>query len=245
MAFLVCLAIACVWPGLAAFHDLRGGYYDAVALCLLLLSMAAESPALVGICAFLAAWTDERALIALPLVLLFRATNARARVAAIAIAGAGYAVTRVALAFLYGWTTNTAGAGFGVFRHQASMLPVGIWTGLGGCWILVIASMYVLLRKKQFFTLALFALALALVLAAAMRGFRRHAQRGLLPSGGVRCLGDPPAPQSATPGVSPGFHRRSAVSSASNAVSGGQERVPTPPRVRIECVACDKLTICV
>ena len=171
MAFLVCLAIACVWPGLAAFHDLRGGYYDAVALCLLLLSMAAEWPALAGICAFLAAWTDERALIALPLVLLFGATNARARVAAIAIAGAGYAVTRAALAFLYGWTTNTAGAGFGVFRHQASMIPLGIWTGLGGCWILVFASIYVLLRNKQFLTLALFALALALVLAAASMVF--------------------------------------------------------------------------
>ena len=64
VAALIGLSAVSVWPGLTAFHELRGGYYDAVALCLVVAAFATPSRILTGIFVFLAAWTDERALIA-------------------------------------------------------------------------------------------------------------------------------------------------------------------------------------
>ena len=69
-AFSICQAIACVWPGETSFHELYGGVYDGVALCLVLLAMSTESTPIAGTSVFLAAWTDERALIASAFLLL-------------------------------------------------------------------------------------------------------------------------------------------------------------------------------
>ena len=69
-AAAVCLGVACVWPGVLAFHQLLGGFYDAVALCLVLAAMWAPAPlAAIGLLA--AAWTDERALLAGLLVMVY------------------------------------------------------------------------------------------------------------------------------------------------------------------------------
>jgi hypothetical protein len=42
VALFMCLSLASVWPGVMAFHELRGGYYDALALCLLMLGLVAR-----------------------------------------------------------------------------------------------------------------------------------------------------------------------------------------------------------
>ncbi|HEY1757872.1 MAG TPA: hypothetical protein VGG72_21055 [Bryobacteraceae bacterium] len=45
-AFYIALTIACVWAGASGFHELRGGFYDSVALCLLVMAMSISSPVL-------------------------------------------------------------------------------------------------------------------------------------------------------------------------------------------------------
>jgi hypothetical protein len=75
VALFVCLSTACTWPGEAAFHELRGGYYDALALCLVLAACATSSSIVTAALLFLAAWTDERALVASLFVLLLYAYN--------------------------------------------------------------------------------------------------------------------------------------------------------------------------
>ena len=40
VAGLIGLSVVCVWLGLTAFHELRGGYDDAVALCLVFAAFA-------------------------------------------------------------------------------------------------------------------------------------------------------------------------------------------------------------
>lgn len=81
-AFFVCLSIACVWPGETSFHELYGGVYDGVALCLVLLALSSKSVLLAGASLFLAAWTDERALIAAAFLLLCGRNRAIAAVTA-------------------------------------------------------------------------------------------------------------------------------------------------------------------
>lgn len=161
IAFLLTLATACTWSGLTAFHDLRGGYYDAIALCLLLAAMSARSPILVGIAAFLASWADERAFIALPLLIAFFVFKARLSkqrltppLTALILAGVAYLVTRGYLTVTQSYSLNTAGIGLTVLLQQARVLPLGIWAGIGGGWILLVYSLWILWRAKQYLALA-------------------------------------------------------------------------------------------
>lgn len=175
IAFFLTLAVACTWSGLTAFQDLRGGYYDAVALCLLLTAMSARSAILAGIAAFLAAWTDERALIALPLVIAFFAFQARldklslrAPLSAVLIAGVSYLLTRGYLTVTHSYSLNTTGIGIDVLLKQAKVVPLGIWAGIGGGWILLVLSLWVLWRAKQYVALAGFLAALVPVIGTAL-----------------------------------------------------------------------------
>ena len=100
---------------------------------------------------FAAAWTDERALLAAPLLLVY-ALQRRERVRGIAIvaAGAAYAVTRIYFSDAYHLHTTADGTGFAVFLHHFNMVPLGIWTGLAGCWLIVAAGLWSLVVQRRF-----------------------------------------------------------------------------------------------
>jgi hypothetical protein len=168
VAMAVCAAVACVWPGMLAFHQLLGGFYDAVALCLILAAMWAPAP-LAAAALFVAAWTDERALLTALLLLVYAAARREpTRAIAVAAAGLAYAGTRFAFASAYGIPTSWDGMGAAVFARQFNMAPLGIWTGLGGCWVLVAAAFWVLLARRRYLPALTFALALSAVMVAAL-----------------------------------------------------------------------------
>jgi len=167
-AAAVCLAVACVWPGVLAFHQLLGGFYDAVALCLVLAAMWASAP-LAAVALFVAAWTDERTLLAGPLVVVYAALRREpARLIAIVAGGAGYAATRFWFANAYSLHTAFDGVGLAIFLKEFNMVPLGIWTGLGGCWLIVAAGMWVLVARRRFAAALAFGLALCAVIGAAL-----------------------------------------------------------------------------
>jgi hypothetical protein len=151
-AFLVCLTIACVWPGETSFHELYGGVYDGVALCFVLLALSTESALLAGASLFLAAWTDERALIASAFLLLCGRRKAIAAVTA----GAGYLVARFILTKAFSLGVATGSVGFSVLKSHAALIPVGFWTGLGGAWIIVGFSFIVLFHQRRYWLTAVF-----------------------------------------------------------------------------------------
>jgi hypothetical protein len=161
-ALFVCLSTACVWAGEAGFHELRGGYYDAVALCLLILALRVESPQLTAIFVFLAAWTDERALAASPFLLL----TGKARVTL--IAAAGYLGTRLLLTMMHPYSAGVSGLGLSVLARQAKMLPMAVWGGLAGGWIIVAAALLTLCRQKRYAMAAGFCAAFAAVMGSAL-----------------------------------------------------------------------------
>jgi hypothetical protein len=162
-AFSVCLATACAWPGEAGFHELRGGYYDAMALCLLLLSLPVTSPLLTAILVFLAAWTDERSLLASSFLFLI------GKPAATLAACAGYVGVRTYLTLTHSFAaTTTAGIGFAVLCRQANIIPLGIWTGLSGNWIIVVCGLIALLLRKRYLMAVGYVLALVMTVGVAL-----------------------------------------------------------------------------
>jgi hypothetical protein len=176
-AFCVCLAVACAWPGEAAFHDLRGGYFDAVALCLLVIALASPSASVAALCVYLAAWTDERALPASAFVLLFALSRAPAagwrnltsgKPAAVPAAWAAYLASRAFLASAHSLATTTGGVGLTAFVQQFNALPLGIWTGLGGCWILIACGMLSGLLQRRYRITACFCGMLGLLVMLAV-----------------------------------------------------------------------------
>lgn len=167
-----CLAItvATTWPGMTSFVVLAGGFYDGVAILLLLCSLYARSSAGVATCVFLAGWTDERGILASPLVLLFhgltedadvgvRFNPLRAQALAVPTALAGYAGVRLYLSYRFGLGT-AQDPWIQTFVSQLHLLPIGLWTALEGGWILVTAAVVDLFVKVRRSPAAWFLLAI-------------------------------------------------------------------------------------
>lgn len=172
-ALFVCLATASTWPGVTGFHELRGGFYDAVALCLLLLGLSSGSPLRTALWIFLAAWTDERALIASSLVFLFSVNRAgdsffSGKRVAIFAAWLAYFASRIYLAGKFSLILAPGIAGPFPFAQQANTMPLGVWSGLGGNWILVVCGLVAVLLQRRFRMAAVFCVALATTMAAAL-----------------------------------------------------------------------------
>jgi hypothetical protein len=161
-ALFVCLAIACAWPGEAAFHELRGGYYDALALCLLVAACATSSSLLTAALFFLAAWTDERALIASSFVFLLRGKRA-----AVIAAAAAHLGIRAYLMATHS-ELDVGGVGVAVLEQQLNVIPLAIWSGLSGAWILVAFGVSALFREKHYLAAGGFCGALAVMILASL-----------------------------------------------------------------------------
>jgi hypothetical protein len=164
-ALFVCLATACAWPGEAAFHELRGGYYDALALCLLVAACATSSSLLTAGFVFLAAWSDERALIASSFVFLFHAR--RGKRAAVVVAAAAYLGIRAYLTATHS-DVDVGGVGVAVLVQQLNVIPLAIWSGLSGAWILVVFGAIVFFRERHYLVTAGFFSALAVMIAVSL-----------------------------------------------------------------------------
>ena len=157
-AVLVALLTASCFPGISAFVEHRG-FFDAVAFLGLALACAWRSPVAVFCGVSLAAWTDERGMIAAGLVALLHFADAPrqggarrfldARVLAVVAAGLVYAGGRQILAARFGLSTPLAGTGLGFLIAQMNNAPLGIWTGLEGGWLLVLAASLVLWRQGR------------------------------------------------------------------------------------------------
>ncbi|HBP18156.1 MAG TPA: hypothetical protein DEA08_10235 [Planctomycetes bacterium] len=157
-AVLVTLLVASCFMGISAFVEHRG-FFDAVALLGLALACAWRNPAAVLVGVSLACWTDERGALAAGLVALLHFVEAPAergvkRVAdpcclAVALALGLYAGGRAWLGARYGLHTPLAGTGARYLVNQLNNLPLGLWTGLEGGWLLVLAAGLALWRAGR------------------------------------------------------------------------------------------------
>lgn len=148
------LAAASTCTGSAAFYDHRG-IFDCTALALLLGAMLAHSTFLVAFLVFLAAYTDERALLAAGFVALFhvfagsaaahKSVRSLVRSPQVGVVGAwgAYVVSAGLLRHFFDLRTpigDTLALAPRLFLHQVHSLPVATWTALEGLWLPVLAA---------------------------------------------------------------------------------------------------------
>lgn len=178
-AFLLCLSTACAWPGQSAFHELRGGYYDAFALCLVTFAFRPAAPAWATFLLLLAAgFCDERAFLS-GAFLVVRALvyqpslRSVARAAAPVVScGVVYAVLRTAISLHYSWPLGvTGGVGLGVLKSQHEVAPLAVWSGLSGCWLIVGCGLGALVRSRAYAAAGAMSVLLALCIFSSLLVF--------------------------------------------------------------------------
>jgi hypothetical protein len=143
-------ALASTYIGRAAFVDIYS-WFDAWAYCFLLLAMRARGPIAVFILSMAAAWTDERAALALSLVGIWSITCAgeadmgrglgslfTGRVIAIILAALSYGLSRLYLGWHYGLSTPWATI---PLRTHIELAGIGAWTFFDGLWIPIILGL--------------------------------------------------------------------------------------------------------
>ncbi len=174
LAIIIGLCSCFIYFGKCSFIELRGGMFDGIAMCLLLLSIATPSNILKGIFIFFCAWCDERGLIASSLVwvyILYEYRNSpfikkvlNGAAISLYIAWLLYAITRYWLVQQYGLQTDVGGTGPKVLFNQVNNIPIGIWSALEGLWLPVIYAFLALYRDRSFFELLKFMGACILIL---------------------------------------------------------------------------------
>jgi hypothetical protein len=178
-ASLTSLGLAGTFVGACGFVDHRG-MFDSVAIALLAASMWVEAPLAIFGFVLASAFTDERAFIASPLVMLWhaarlgpmkndiRASHAKqARCFAVVAMLPAYAIIRIYLGYRYGLKSSATAVGFHTLALQLHALPLAFWTALEGFWLLVAAACGILVARRQRIFLVLFTGAITAVLMVA------------------------------------------------------------------------------
>ena len=148
-----------------------------IAICALFGALYSVPSVLTAACVFVAAWTDERGLLASSLVFVFwmAADRPAGRLAftskhlGIVLGTAAYLATRAYITTAYSLTPIiSGGVGWGVLSQQVNVIPLGVWTGLGGQWLPVVCGLVAAWLHKQRMTAVALCVAIVLVVGTAL-----------------------------------------------------------------------------
>jgi hypothetical protein len=166
LALFAAILVAGTYAGTTSFVELRG-IFDGVAIFFLILALSMKNSVLISIAIFLAAWTDERGLVASLFVFLFHAMSNEIKdrktwrnylspaPLAVIIGGIAYLVSRYLMATIFKLATPIGGIGLDLLFNQFNQFPMGTWTALEGGWLLVLIATIILLQKRMYATLML------------------------------------------------------------------------------------------
>jgi hypothetical protein len=138
----IALAVAGTYVGTSVWMD-EWGWFDNCAHAFIALAMAAGSPSLVAAAVVAGGFTDERALLAVPLVMAFHAwTGARRGLVVAPVTGAlAYMALRLCLLLAAGLRTASSGIGTSDILHtNLHASGLGAWSALEGGWIVLAAA---------------------------------------------------------------------------------------------------------
>jgi hypothetical protein len=107
-------------------------------------AFATTSSGLTVLFLFLAAWTDERALIAVPFLMLYRR-----RVYPALSSLAVYVAVRLCFVAICSYPAGATGVGLAVLRSQVQIAPLAVWSGLGASWMVVVFAIAALIRRER------------------------------------------------------------------------------------------------
>lgn len=166
-SLFVSLTVASIFPGITSFVELRG-MFDGVAISLLTFALLLQNPVWIWLCLFLSFWTDERALLGSFLVWLFHLLDQspqkkfhllsllQLQPMSVVVGWATYAITRLYISVHFGLRTPVEGVGLRILLDQVNNIPMGIWTGLEGAWLLVLFAFILLWLQGKRIDLFLF-----------------------------------------------------------------------------------------
>lgn len=155
--------LAFLYFGRAGLHDLEHLWFDGFAFFFLIMAMHAQRPITIFLWSTAAAWTDERAFMALGIVCFFQLIERssgrvvksmvpKANSVAVLIGIGLYLAIRAFLAHQYGMQLSNHGAGLASLSFTMLYLPLGIWTFLEGYWIILIATIILTFRSTWHFS---------------------------------------------------------------------------------------------
>lgn len=163
-ATLLSVGLGFIYFGKACFIDLFS-WFDGWAFFFLLLGMLVKHPTIIFVFTFSAAWTDERAVLILPILILFHQINnfsnfdtkqissfinINLRSLSVFLALVIYIAGRLLLSFHFDMHTPSVNANFMRMFDQTDFWGFGIWSFLEGFWILVLMSLIVMLKNKDY-----------------------------------------------------------------------------------------------
>ncbi len=167
LALLITLSVGGIYAGITSFWEFRAKY-DGIALLFLLIALWSDSPWIITPSLVLAAFTDERAILASSFVFLWwlakkydtekslvNSAFNRPTVSVI-IALVITLAFRLVITNLYHVTTYVQANQEFLLLNQINMIPMGLWTGLEAGWAIVLLALLALIRKKQYLILGLF-----------------------------------------------------------------------------------------
>lgn len=179
VAFLVTLLIGATYTGVVSFVELKGRF-DGLGICFLVAALLVRRPICITLFILLAAWTDERGLVASPLVLVFYLLNLSSerkfrvknffslQLFSIYLAWGLYFVTRFFYAYVLNLPQSYKQDGFHVLFKQINMIPMGLWTAFEAGWLLILLAFLVLAAERRWAFAFLFAGALMLLFTVAL-----------------------------------------------------------------------------
>ncbi|NRB65630.1 MAG: hypothetical protein HRU40_21870 [Saprospiraceae bacterium] len=172
-ATLLTIGIAFLYFGRAAFFDQRFTWFDSFAWLFLLSAMYSRRYIIVFLFCTLAAWTDERAFIALSLVFAFHFLNSNndkklisvnhllklnSLSISVILAGISYLSLRFFLAYKLDMHTPNEGANLGMVKETFIYAQIGFWTFLEGFWVVFILGVLVAIKYKDYLRAVFFTL---------------------------------------------------------------------------------------
>jgi len=150
-ALAATLAVAGTSVGTAVWSDIAL-WCDNCAFAFITLALVIRRPLAAGVCLVLAMFVDERALLAVPLVILFHRFTASPRSTAWAAAATvpAYALLRLGLMQLPAGGLPLANvATRALVAHNLEVAPFGFWFALEGGWCLVVPALAALGGASQ------------------------------------------------------------------------------------------------
>lgn len=174
--------IVFLYFGRACFVDFS--WYDGWAFFALIMAMSTRNNLLVFLLCSMAAWTDERALIVLPLIILFKQIENfqdndfsfdklwRLNKASIFALSAVvlYFLVRMLLTVFFNMHTPSDSANLDTLKLNVPLIGIGIWTFFEGFWVLLLIAFAHMIAKKQyvFFMLLMFQVTVSTLVACSV-----------------------------------------------------------------------------
>lgn len=162
LAFFTTLGLATIYLGCSGFIDALG-LVVIIGYSMLMVSLASRNPLIIFLAIFVAAWSDERALLGSTFTFFwwlgvdnkFSFTSLREvnftniRSLSVIAAWIAYFAGRSYLTYVEGFNMTLGFQGVWIFFEMSNRLLLSLWSTFEGLWLVILTTLAVILMKKD------------------------------------------------------------------------------------------------